>query len=100
MPTNTQKPWGDTLRTSTPEVFFPSAADFTNVSFNKQFGRMKLLLTQTVILRLRNRRLKPKFRFPVRALHVHVHTRLIEAVYVNRSTGAPELRMNAMDAHA
>ena len=77
MPTNSQKPWGDTLRTSTPEVFLPSAADFTDMSFNEQSDSTKLLFAQTVILRLRDRGLKPKFGFSVRALHVNVHSGLL-----------------------
>jgi hypothetical protein len=44
---------------------------------NECAGRPKLLLTQAVILRLGDHRLKPEFGFAVRALHVDVHSGLL-----------------------
>jgi hypothetical protein len=74
---NSQKPCGETLVTSTPEVFRPSAADFTDMLLDQPLGGSNLLLCQAMILRHGNGRLKPELRLAVRALNVYVNSGLL-----------------------
>jgi hypothetical protein len=75
-PSNSQKPLRETLDTSTAEVCFPSGADDICIGLDVALGNPKLLFSKTIILRQRNRWLKPKLGFPVGALHVDVHSGL------------------------
>jgi hypothetical protein len=67
---------GDTFETSTPEVLFPGSADFIGICLYIALGSTQLLLTETVILRLRHRWLKPKLGFTIRTFHMNVHSGL------------------------
>ena len=74
---SSQKPCGETLETSTGEVFVPSGTDFISVFLDQGLCSPDLVVIQAIILRQRYLWLKPEFRFPIRALHVHVAPQLL-----------------------
>jgi hypothetical protein len=76
-PMNSQNPWGETLVTSTGEVFRPSASDFIEVFFNQGLRLGQPARIQTEIHGEFNRRFDPELRFAVRVLHVDVRSPLL-----------------------
>jgi hypothetical protein len=66
-PRRSQNPWGETLDTSTPEVCFPAVATFIDVGLHKGLSFSNLPVTQAVILRQRDCRLKPELSLAVAA---------------------------------
>jgi hypothetical protein len=60
--------------TSAEEVPGPSDSDFIDVLFNQFPGFAYLFPVQAVVHRKFRRGFKPKLRFPVRMLHVHMNS--------------------------
>jgi hypothetical protein len=88
-PTKSQKPWGDTLVTSTGEVLGPSAADFIQVLPDQPLGFDNLLRREAEILREFDDGIDPEFRLPFRVLHVNVRPTLLARKEVEpKSLGA------------
>jgi hypothetical protein len=85
-----QKPWGETFVTSAAEVPGPSGSDFIDVLFNQFPGFAYLFPIQAVVHRKFRSRFKPKLRFPVRMLHVHVDSRFLAREKVKPISANPQ----------
>ncbi len=64
-PSNSQKPWGETLDTSTREVLLPSGADFTGMCLHQLLSHSDLLVRQAIIVRQSDGGLKPELSLAV-----------------------------------
>ena len=69
---SSQNPFGETFDTSTAEVPVPSGADFISVFLDQGLCCQNLSVIQIMILRQSYLWLKPVFRFPIRASHMHM----------------------------
>ena len=88
---SSQKPCGKTFEISTAEMSVPSGTDVIGVSLDQDQHSPKLSIAQAIILRQSYLRLKPEFRFPIRALHVYMSSKFLAGEEVQPVVRPPSL---------
>lgn len=85
-----QNPCAETLVTSASKVCLPSFSDFIFVFPDEPECCRDLTITQAIILREFDVRFKPKLRFPIGPMDVHMHPSFFARKEVKPESSAPE----------